>query len=804
MTTSISSNLIANTTGATIGKTSSAIAKAAKQLSTGERITKASDDAAGLSVGTGLKISMTALKTALTATGQANAVLGVADGAATGILDGLTRMKELTMQAAMGSSSDVERGYFDQEFQQLKGEQNRLVKTTTFNNIELLGGSVSNGKGVESNTASASEGATASANITFTATVGTANAAAALNINGVAFDFDFTGAATVVTGANIVVDGTLTTTKASTIANIINNVGADYHSTMTEQNAARLSDLVATANGDTLTITSKKEGVAGSFKVTAGGVANSMEYMVSTSAGASSYTVDNATAGTLAGYYSAGATTGSLGRSSVSVQGTIGDNILKTLTQTTATSDWVTVNASDLANDDVISAFGTKLTLKDKVETPESQILRSKTSDLETLKNIATYLNNSKDSNIANYIYEARLDSGNLQIKTTAKGTTSSANGAVMVIDTTSISVSAGTAGVSDGLDVSHISDNKSFMGKLNGFSAVQTGSNAVKLSVKAGDYTYEAYVKNTAPTADYIIRMKSNDLDGKGGYFDLQLAANNGVTVANEANAENFAKRINDAVAPLNFYQNRDISTFDAQGTSIEDTVITMTSKSFDAINVADIKIVGSTETNDQKAQLSITLSDGRVFSKSDLTESAPKGQKIELINTTDSNEKISIIWGKDIKFITDTEVNTLQNDLLSAFKANQAGMSFQVGTKTDQTIDVTFGDLSTEKLFAGKDLDLKTKESAIAAGVAIDAAIDIVKGERASIGAQQARFNSAASNIETTLQNTDAARAVYLDTNVAESSTNFGLAQVKMNASISVLAQVNNLPQSLLKLLG
>ncbi|WP_053332737.1 flagellin N-terminal helical domain-containing protein [Candidatus Jidaibacter acanthamoebae] len=804
MTTSISSNLIANTTGATIGKTSSAIAKAAKQLSTGERITKASDDAAGLSVGTGLKINMTALKTALTATGQANAVLGVADGAATGILDGLTRMKELTMQAAMGSSSSNERGYYNEEFQQLVSEQDRLVVTSTFNNKALLDGSLSGGKGVESNTASASEGATASANITFTGTVGTANAVAALNINGVAFDFDFTGAATVVTGANIVIDGTLTTTKASTIANIINNVGTDYHSTMTEQNAARLSDLVATANGNTLTITSKKEGVAGSFLVTAGGVANSAEYMATTSAGSTSYTVINGTAGTVSGYYSAGSTTGSLGRSSVSVQGTVGDNILKTLTQTTATSGWVTVNATDLANEDVLSVFGTKLTLKNKVETPESQILRSTSSDLETLKNIATYLNNSEDSNIANYIYEARLDSGNLQIRATAKGATSTVNGANLIIDTTTVSVSAGTAGAADGIDVSHISDNASFMGKLSGFTATRTGDDAVKLSIKAGDYTYEAEVKDTAPTADYIIRMKSNDLDGKGGWFDLQLAANNGVTVANQAEADNFAKRINDAVATLNFYQNRDISTFDASGTSIEDTVISMTSKSFDAINVADIKVVGSTETNDQKAQLSITLSDGRTFSKTDLAESAPKGQKIELINTTDSNEKISIIWGKDVKFITDTEVSTLNNDLLSAFKANQAGMSFQVGTKTDQVIDVELGDLSTKAVFKGEVLDITTEEGAKKAGEVIDAAIDEVKGARASIGAQQARFDSAASNIATTLQNTDAARAVYLDTNVAESSTNFGLAQVKMNASISVLAQVNNLPQSLLKLLG
>jgi flagellin len=78
------------------------------------------------------------------------------------------------------------------------------------------------------------------------------------------------------------------------------------------------------------------------------------------------------------------------------------------------------------------------------------------------------------------------------------------------------------------------------------------------------------------------------------------------------------------------------------------------------------------------------------------------------------------------------------------------------------------------------------------------------MVTALRADVGSLQSRFNYAANNLQTSIQNQDASRATYLDADISEESTNFSSAQVLMQASISVLAQANQMPQNLLKLIG
>ena len=84
------------------------------------------------------------------------------------------------------------------------------------------------------------------------------------------------------------------------------------------------------------------------------------------------------------------------------------------------------------------------------------------------------------------------------------------------------------------------------------------------------------------------------------------------------------------------------------------------------------------------------------------------------------------------------------------------------------------------------------------------IDAAIDAVTSVRADVGALQSRFDFAAANVESSIQNQDAARGVLLDTDVAAESTAYATSQVQLQAGIAVLAQANLLPQNLLKLIG
>ena len=125
-----------------------------------------------------------------------------------------------------------------------------------------------------------------------------------------------------------------------------------------------------------------------------------------------------------------------------------------------------------------------------------------------------------------------------------------------------------------------------------------------------------------------------------------------------------------------------------------------------------------------------------------------------------------------------------------------------FQVGLGGADVITVGFATALTS---AGLSIDsIDVTSDVPGALTAIGTAIGTLKTTRANIGALQSRFAFASANIETSMLNTDAARADYLDADVASESTAFANEMVKIQASISVLAQVNQLPANLLKVIG
>jgi len=127
----------------------------------------------------------------------------------------------------------------------------------------------------------------------------------------------------------------------------------------------------------------------------------------------------------------------------------------------------------------------------------------------------------------------------------------------------------------------------------------------------------------------------------------------------------------------------------------------------------------------------------------------------------------------------------------------------AFQVGLATTDTITLGFSAVDATSLGVNS-IDVTASGGIAAANTALDAAIITVQTYRAQTGADQSRFNFAAANIETTLGNIDAAASIYLDANFAAISTDFANQQTKMQAAIATLANVNNLPQNLLKLIS
>lgn len=149
----------------------------------------------------------------------------------------------------------------------------------------------------------------------------------------------------------------------------------------------------------------------------------------------------------------------------------------------------------------------------------------------------------------------------------------------------------------------------------------------------------------------------------------------------------------------------------------------------------------------------------------------------------------------------ITRVATNTKFNGS-ALFDGTYTSKDFQVGVSSTDTITVSFATAMTATGLSINTIDVTSSVSG--ALTALDTAIGTVKGQRADVGALQSRFGYASANIESMIQNTDSARADYLDADMADASTAFANAIVKVQAGVAVLAQVNQLPSNLLKLLG
>ncbi len=110
------------------------------RLSSGYRINKASDDAAGLAISENLKAQIRGFKQANRNANDGISLVQVAEGGLNEVTSMLTRLRELAVQAASDTIGDRERVYVDIEYQQLKEEIDRVAQTTQFNGTPLLNG----------------------------------------------------------------------------------------------------------------------------------------------------------------------------------------------------------------------------------------------------------------------------------------------------------------------------------------------------------------------------------------------------------------------------------------------------------------------------------------------------------------------------------------------------------------------------------------------------------------------------------------------------------------------------------------
>jgi flagellin len=117
-----------------------ALAKSLEKLSTGMRINRASDDAAGLSVSESLRSKIRGLGRAKSNAEDGIALLQIAEGATGEINNIMQRLRELAIQSSTDTMTTTERAYTDKEFGQLMNEISRISGSASYNGMTLLDG----------------------------------------------------------------------------------------------------------------------------------------------------------------------------------------------------------------------------------------------------------------------------------------------------------------------------------------------------------------------------------------------------------------------------------------------------------------------------------------------------------------------------------------------------------------------------------------------------------------------------------------------------------------------------------------
>jgi flagellin len=138
--TVINTNIKALYTQAALKSSERSSQVAMQQLSSGKRINSSKDDAAGLAIATRMTQNIKGMNQAIRNSGDAISLIQVAEGATNEITYMLQRMSELAVQSSNSTYSTEQRGYLDQEFQQLKQEIVRISETHEWNGFPILNG----------------------------------------------------------------------------------------------------------------------------------------------------------------------------------------------------------------------------------------------------------------------------------------------------------------------------------------------------------------------------------------------------------------------------------------------------------------------------------------------------------------------------------------------------------------------------------------------------------------------------------------------------------------------------------------
>ena len=140
MALTVNTNLASLSAANALNSTQGSLSHTLARISSGLRVTKAADDAAGSAVAMNLSTQARSGKQAVRNSNDGISVIQTAEAASKEVLNILDRMRELAVQSASETLEDGERTYIDDEFEDLSDEVQRIAKATEFNDLALADG----------------------------------------------------------------------------------------------------------------------------------------------------------------------------------------------------------------------------------------------------------------------------------------------------------------------------------------------------------------------------------------------------------------------------------------------------------------------------------------------------------------------------------------------------------------------------------------------------------------------------------------------------------------------------------------
>ena len=164
------------------------------------------------------------------------------------------------------------------------------------------------------------------------------------------------------------------------------------------------------------------------------------------------------------------------------------------------------------------------------------------------------------------------------------------------------------------------------------------------------------------------------------------------------------------------------------------------------------------------------------------------------------------------NVKKSINEKLDDFSNTIRAQDKSNNNALTLQIGTQSNQSINVGLSDMRAKSLglqgsdpITGtvKNIDITTKDNANAAINVLDTAITKVLSEQTKIGSVQSRLEYTSANLTTASENVSAAESTIRDANMAKEMTEFTKNNILMQASQAMLAQANQSTQNVLSLL-